>query len=86
MHLVRSELFSEFSRSNAQKSFEGSRKVALVEETSRRSNLADRSIRIGQFSTGEVNAHTPKVLSNRAAACFAKRLSQINRMQTGLLS
>ena len=86
MKLVRSELFSEFGRGNAKKSFEGSRKVALVKETSRDGNLADRIIQIGQFTTREFNAQASYVLSNGATACFAKRLSQINRMHTDVLS
>jgi len=84
MKLVRPELLSELGRGNAKKSFEGSRKVALVKETSRRGNLADRIIRIGQFTTCEFNAQAPHVLSNGAAAYFAKRLGQINRMHTNV--
>ena len=86
MKLVRSELFSEFGRGDAKKSFEGSRKVTLVKETSRRGNLADCVIQIGQFTTREFNPQAPYVLSNGATASFAKRLSQINGMHTDVLS
>ena len=79
MKLVGSKLFSEFGRGNAKRSFEGSRKVALVKETSCCGNFADRLIRIGQFTTCEFNSQTPYVLSNGATAYFAKRLGQINR-------
>ena len=85
MKLVRSELFSEFGRCNAKKSFESSRKVALVKETSRRGNLADGIVQIGQFTTCEFNAQAPYVVSNSATANLAKRLGQINRMHTDML-
>ena len=84
MKLVRSDLFSEFGRGNAKKSFEGSRKVALVKETSSHGNLADGSIQICQFTTCGFNAPAPDVLSNGATAYFAKRLGQINRMHSGV--
>ena len=77
-------MFSEFARSNAENSLEGTGKVTLVKETGCSGNLANGGVQLNKFAAGEFDAALSYIRADGAPAGFAKCLSEINRMRTCL--
>jgi len=63
--------------------FEGFSKMALVCETRRERNLAQRNFGRRDFPTSEFDAQATDIFANRAAVLFTKHAGEMNRMNIG---